>query len=620
MVETLVGVEGMVDSELETGRPVGTGVVHTIMWYQQEVGGGNGGSGMGAGIFIDNNGSLTLANCTVTANAALGGAGGNPKWNGIIGIDGAGSGGGVFNHSGTVGLLNTIISGNTAPDNGSDLNGAFTSSGFNLIGNSQGATGLSVNDYQNEDAKIGPLQDNGGSTLTCSLLQGSLAIGGGTSVGAPDIDQRGVPRPAGHCDIGAFQLGTLLTATIIWNNPTEIVYGTALGGNQLNAVVGVDGTFSYSPPAGTVLPAGDNQVLTVVFTPANLAQYTAATNSVAINVLKANQTISFASLPNRQIGDSPGLLSASASSGLPVSFSIVAGPATLTGNLLVLGSASGLVTVRATQLGDANFNAAPYVDRSFVLGTLPFPVIIQQPVSQVANPGDRITFNVGANNGPFTYQWRFNGQPIPGAIGDTLVLARVKASQAGPYDVIVSNPSGPIMSQVAVLTVNIVTGSPIIITQPQDQKLRVGENTTISVVANGATPNLFYQWYQGASGETNGLILGATNAIYTVLGLTANTSLWVNVRNSLGFADSDSAAITVFPAKAAKLRLQMFAGMPGLTIDGLQGTAYRIEYSTNQSAANWTKLIDLSLPSNPFTFYDSGAVNTTTRFYRVVAP
>ena len=129
-----------------------------------------------------------------------------------------------------------------------------------------------------------------------------------------------------------------------------------------------------------------------------------------------------------------------------------------------------------------------------------------------------------------------------------------------------------------------------------------------------------YQWYRGLSGDTNGLILGATNASYTVLGSTTNASFWVNVRNSLGLVDSESAMVTAFPAKAAKLRLEMFARMPGLTIDGIPGTAYRLEYSTNLATDTWTKLIDLSLPSNPFTYFDSSTINPASRFYRVVVP
>ncbi len=290
------------------------------------------------------------------------------------------------------------------------------------------------------------------------------------------------------------------------------------------------------------------------------------------------------------------------------------------GCLLVLGSAPGLVTVSATHLDDANFNAAPYVERWFFLGTSPLPIITTHPKSQVANPGDRISFNVVATGEALAYQWRFDGQSIPGGTGPTLVLARVRASHAGPYGVIVRNPSGSATSRVAMLTVNILTGSPIILTQPQGQALRLGEGATLSVVASGATPNLVYQWYRGLSADASALILGATNASYTVLGLTTNTTFWVNVRNSLGMVDSDSALLTVSPANAARLRLEMFSRMPGLTIDGRAGTTYRIEYSTNLATVAWARLIDLSLPSNPFTFYDAGAVNTSTRFYRVLAP
>ena len=54
------------------------------------------------------------------------------------------------------------------------------------------------------DLLLAPLGDYGGSTTTMFLLPGSPAIGGGTSTGAPQSDQRGVSR-SGHVDIGAFQ-------------------------------------------------------------------------------------------------------------------------------------------------------------------------------------------------------------------------------------------------------------------------------------------------------------------------------------------------------------------------------------------------------------------------------
>src|SRR5262249_6010575 len=49
------------------------------------------------------------------------------------------------------------------------------------------------------------------------------------------------------------------TPTITWANPADISYGTALGANQLNATANIPGTFTYSPPLGTILHAGSSQ-------------------------------------------------------------------------------------------------------------------------------------------------------------------------------------------------------------------------------------------------------------------------------------------------------------------------------------------------------------------------
>ena len=83
-------------------------------------------------------------------------------------------------------------------------------------------------------------------------------------------------------------IGTGLTIpAITWANPVDIAYGTALGATQLNAIAGVVGTFSYAPPAGTFLGAGNAQSLTVTFAPTDLATYASVSASVHINVAKA---------------------------------------------------------------------------------------------------------------------------------------------------------------------------------------------------------------------------------------------------------------------------------------------------------------------------------------------
>ncbi len=82
-----------------------------------------------------------------------------------------------------------------------------------------------------------------------------------------------------------------------------------------------------------------------------------------------NQTIMFNSLPNKLTTDPPFTLSATASSGLPVSFTLVSGPATLNGNTLTLTGATGTVSIKASQSGNAQFNPAPEVTRSFGVTT-----------------------------------------------------------------------------------------------------------------------------------------------------------------------------------------------------------------------------------------------------------
>ncbi len=84
------------------------------------------------------------------------------------------------------------------------------------------------------------------------------------------------------------------TPTINWANPADIVFGTALSGSQLDATANVQGTFTYSPVSGTVLGAGNDQTLSVSFVPNDTTDYSSASTSVVINVLRATPTIDWA--------------------------------------------------------------------------------------------------------------------------------------------------------------------------------------------------------------------------------------------------------------------------------------------------------------------------------------
>ena len=108
--------------------------------------------------------------------------------------------------------------------------------------------------------------------------------------------------------------------TITWANPADIVYGTTLGAAQLDATANVPGTFTYSPPAGTVLHARSGQTLSVTFAPSDTTDYTNATATVSINVLPASPTITWANPADIVYGTTLGATQLDATASVPGTF------------------------------------------------------------------------------------------------------------------------------------------------------------------------------------------------------------------------------------------------------------------------------------------------------------
>jgi predicted outer membrane repeat protein len=195
---------------------------------------GNSAASFGGAIYTIQT-TTNLVNDTISGNSSDGDGGGIYASDGIVGLYnvtiagnvanadkiGTGGGAGIYNLGASVTLNNSVLSGNNHLNEGSpfislaDCAGTLASSGNNIVT----APSCTINgSHSAGPAKLGPLQDNGGATLTHALLPGSLALdAGGTcfdDLGAPlGADQRGVPRPQGAaCDLGAFELEDLIFA------------------------------------------------------------------------------------------------------------------------------------------------------------------------------------------------------------------------------------------------------------------------------------------------------------------------------------------------------------------------------------------------------------------------
>ena len=88
------------------------------------------------------------------------------------------------------------------------------------------------------------------------------------------------------------------TPTMSWVTPDDIAYAHPLTSAQLSAAatnngVNVAGTYAYTPAAGTVLNVGQNQTLSVSFTPTDTANYTTASATQHISVVKGTPNLNW---------------------------------------------------------------------------------------------------------------------------------------------------------------------------------------------------------------------------------------------------------------------------------------------------------------------------------------
>lgn len=173
-----------------------------------------------------------------------------------------------------------------------------------------------------------------------------------------------------------------------------------------------------------------------------------AQTSFVVNVTKVPQAITFATPANRVIGSAPFALSASSTSALPVSFSVVSGPASLAGSTLTMNGV-GVVTLRATQSGNATYAAAT-LDRTFTV-LPPTPASLGSSITRKA--GSSLSLSTTPANPPAGLAYYATGLPAGLTLNATTgALTGTLNAPAGVYTVKYWTQLGTIKSSTRTLT------------------------------------------------------------------------------------------------------------------------------------------------------------------------
>ena len=279
---------------------------------------------------------------------------------------------------------------------------------------------------------------------------------------------------------------------------------------------------------------------------------------------------------------------------------------------LVSGATNSSLSVPAVQAGDAgNYdvvlsNSFGSITSSIAVLTVVFasPIITTQPQNQSVLVGASAGFSVVASGSPpLFFQWRRGGAVLLGATNSSLNIPSVTVSDAGGYDVLVSNEAGTVASIVATLT---LLNVPQVINAPSSVSVTVGGTASFTVGASGTAP-LSYQW------RKSGLPLaGATSATLTLnLVQPVQAGLYdVVVTNAFGAVTSSPPAVlsvgappsitfasggpTLSPGGSVTLAVPFAAGTSyqwqsnGTNVTGAVGAALTITNATLNNVGRYT--------------------------------
>ncbi|RZJ96848.1 MAG: hypothetical protein EON88_05515, partial [Brevundimonas sp.] len=248
-----------------------------------------------------------------------------------------------------------------------------------------------------------------------------------------------------------------------FNTATPIDLSGSITGSHTSLAIG------SAPSHGTTAIAGD----VVTYTPANGyagadsftysvtgAGGTSNVATVSLTVSQGAQTISFGNLADASLSDSPLTVSATASSGLTVTFfSDTTAICTVSGTSLTLLQ-TGTCTIRAEQAGDASYAAAAPVSRSFAVTPANLDISADPATGLVVGDSYSQTSTASGGVAPYTYRL-LAGAFAPGTTLDgTTGVVSGTPIVAGTFSYVIrATDDQPLTVDTPVITVTIAKGA-----------------------------------------------------------------------------------------------------------------------------------------------------------------
>jgi hypothetical protein len=555
----------------------------------------------GGAIFINTNVTMTIANSTFSGNSAT-------------------IGGAVFNNS-TLIVTNTIMAGNTGGDCGAGGSNTCPTNGAN--GNVIGVSGIS----------LAPPDNYGGPTQTMIPLPGSPAICAGSIAAIPGgvtTDQRGYSRTTAYgattcTDAGAVQTNYSLSfsqqpaggsanatftpspAVQLYENGTDI----ALSGANISISASsgtLDGTTTRSTDANGQATYGglsigtpqtnDTLRASVALTAAGSpTPETASVTSARFDIATLTPAITFM-VPNHTYGDAAFPVAATSNSSGTITYSVVSGPATISGSIVTLTGA-GSVTLEANQFATGPYTAATQLATfNAVKATPSITWVRASSISYGTSLSALLNASASYNNasvpGTFSYTAQTTG-------GTAVPVTAVTALAPGSYTLAASfTPTATANYDLASASVHLLVGqASLTVAANNVSKVYGTPNPVFTGTATGAVNNdLFTETFSTAATTTsnagtytivpsvtgsglNNYMVTATTGTLTVT--KAATSI-TQVASATSIASGQSLTLTaqVMDASAGS------TGMPTGTVSFYDGTTLLGTSTLTNSTANYS--------------------------------